>query len=143
MSNGLRKFVNQSKTIYMRFTPVLLAGLCSISLASCVSTKKLKEEQAKYGQLNTTYLQLQGDLKNCEDAKAEYARNKTTLENEIANLKKQNDFLKENNTQALKHLQDLSVISASQAESIKKSLDNIGAKDLYIQDLQASMARKD
>jgi chemotaxis protein MotB len=143
MSNGLREFVNQSKTIYMRFTPVLLAGLCSILLASCVSTKKLKEEQAKYGQLNTSYIQLQGDLKTCEDAKAEYARNKTALENEIANLKKQNDFLKENNTQALKQLQDLSVISASQAESIKKSLDNIGAKDVYIQDLQSSIARKD
>jgi chemotaxis protein MotB len=86
---------------------------------------------------------LQGDLKSCEDAKAEYARNKASLESEIDNLKKQNEFLKENNTQALKQLQDLSVISSSQAESIKKSLENIGAKDLYIQDLQASMARKD
>jgi chemotaxis protein MotB len=37
----------------------------------------------------------------------------------------------------------MSVISASQAESIKKSLDNIGAKDSYIQTLQQQMARKD
>jgi len=35
------------------------------------------------------------------------------------------------------------VISTAQAESIKKSLDNIGAKDAYIQDLQSAMARKD
>jgi chemotaxis protein MotB len=40
-------------------------------------------------------------------------------------------------------LQDLSVISSSQAESIKKSMENIGAKDSYIQTLQQQMAQKD
>ena len=53
------------------------------------------------------------------------------------------DFLKENNTTVLRNLQDLSVLSSSQAESIKKSLENIGSKDAYIQDLQTAMARKD
>ncbi|OQP67363.1 hypothetical protein A3860_03150 [Niastella vici] len=127
----------------MKCKQVLFTGLSSLLLFSCVSSKKFKGEVAKYDELNGNYIKVQGDLKSCEDAKAEYARNKTALENEIANLKKQNDFLKENNTTALKQLQDLSVISSTQAESIKKSLDNIGAKDAYIQDLQASMARKD
>jgi chemotaxis protein MotB len=127
----------------MKCKQVLFTGLSSLLLFSCVSSKKYKGEIAKYEQLNGNYVKLQGDLKSCEDAKAEYARNKSALEGEIENLKKQNDFLKQNNTQALKQLQDLSVISSSQAESIKKSLDNIGAKDAYIQDLQASMARKD
>jgi len=127
----------------MNCKQVLFTGLSSVLLFSCVSSKKYKGEIAKYNELSGNYSKLQGDLKGCEDAKAEYARNKTSLESEIDNLKKQNEFLKANNTQALKQLQDLSVISSSQAESIKKSLDNIGAKDLYIQDLQASMARKD
>ena len=127
----------------MNCKQVLFTGLSSVLLFSCVSSKKYKGEIAKYNELTGNYTKLQGDLKGCEDAKAEYARNKTSLENEIDNLKKQNEFLKANNTQALKQLQDLSVISSSQAESIKKSLENIGAKDLYIQDLQASMARKD
>lgn len=127
----------------MNCKQVLFTGLSSVLLFSCVSSKKYKGEIAKYNELSGNYTKLQGDLKGCEDAKAEYARNKTSLESEIDNLKKQNEFLKENNTQALKQLQDLSVISSSQAESIKKSLENIGAKDLYIQDLQASMARKD
>src|SRR5690606_5742295 len=64
-------------------------------------------------------------------------------ENDVANLNKQIDFLKENNTQALKQLEDLSVISSAQAESIRKSLENLGAKDSYIQTLQQQMARKD
>jgi chemotaxis protein MotB len=51
--------------------------------------------------------------------------------------------MKENNNTMVNQLKDLSVISSSQAESIKKSLDNIGSKDMYIQDLQRAMARKD
>jgi chemotaxis protein MotB len=43
----------------------------------------------------------------------------------------------------LQQLQSLSVVSGAQAESIKKSLDNIGAKDAYIQDLQTMTAHKD
>ena len=65
------------------------------------------------------------------------------LEGNVADLNKQIEFLKQNNTQALKQLEDMSVITAAQAESIKKSMDNIGAKDSYIQTLQQQMARKD
>lgn len=121
-----------------------------ILLFSCVSSKKFKKSQADYAELQTRFTQTQGDLSNCNDAKAELARQKSALEtdkssltNQIADLNKQIDFLKSNNTTVLKQLQDLSVISSSQAESIKKSLDNIGAKDAYIQDLQTAMARKD
>jgi chemotaxis protein MotB len=127
----------------MKLKQILFTTLMSAVLFSCVSTKKYKAEQAKYDDLNKAYGKLQGDLKGCEDEKADLNRRKTGLESEIDGLNKQIAFLKENNTQALKQLQDLSVISSSQAESIKKSLDNIGAKDAYIQDLQSAIARKD
>ncbi|AXY76738.1 hypothetical protein D3H65_23285 [Paraflavitalea soli] len=127
----------------MKFRHVLLVALTPVVLFSCVSTKKFKAEQEKYTQLNDSYAKLQGDLKACEDQKAEEARKKAALQAEIDGLNKQIAFLKENNTQALKQLQDLSVISSSQAESIKKSMENIGAKDSYIQTLQQQMARKD
>lgn len=73
----------------------------------------------------------------------ENARKRAVLESELESLKKQIGFLKENNNQALKQLESLSVISSSQAESIKKSLDNIGSKDAYIQGLQSAINRKD
>ncbi len=111
--------------------------------SSCVSKKVLKTEQAKYSLLQTEYSKLQDDLKNCNTLTAENSQSKALLEAELAGLKKQMDFLKENNTTALKQLESLSVISGSQAESIKKSLDNIGAKDAYIQDLQSAISRKD
>lgn len=100
--------------------------------------------------MQVKHSQLEGDLSNCNNDKARLAKDKSDLEAEKANLNgriadmnKQMDFLKDNNTTVLKQLQDLSVITSSQAESIKKSLDNLGAKDAYIVDLQSAMARKD
>ncbi|MBX2925583.1 MAG: OmpA family protein [Chitinophagaceae bacterium] len=127
----------------MKLKYFLLLALAPAFLFSCVSSKKFKAAQAQLDSLNQAHSKLQGDFKLCEDGKAENARKNAAYESEIADLKKQLAFVKENNTTALKQLEDLSVISAAQAESIKKSLDNIGAKDAYIQDLQASLARKD
>ena len=127
----------------MKWKQSLAVIVLPLVLFSCVSSKKFKAEQARYVELNGNYTKLQNDLKSCEDEKAEAARRATTMQNDIDNLNKQLAFIKENNTQALRQLQDLSVISSSQAESIKKSMENIGAKDAYIQDLQASIARKD
>ena len=127
----------------MKVSYLVLAAFTTVSMISCVSSKKFKAEQARYAELNGRYDSLQNNLKGCEDAKAEEARKRAGLQSDLDALAKQLDLLKQNNTSALKQLEDLSVISSSQAESIKKSLDNIGAKDAYIQDLQAQMARKD
>lgn len=128
----------------MKLRNVLLLGLASAYLfTSCVSKKILKGEQLRYVQLQAEQTKLQEDLKNCNDLSAENSRKKAVLEAEIEGMKKQIDYLKENNNQALKQLENLSVISGSQAESIKKSLDNIGAKDSYIQGLQSALNRKD
>ncbi len=134
----------------MKYKLVAVTMLSSLFLFSCVSSKKFKKSQSDYAELQTKHTSLQGDLTKCNDDKAELGRQKTALENDkaglnnqIADLNKQIDFLKQTNTTVLKQMEDLSVVSSAQAENIRKSLDNIGAKDLYIQDLQASMARKD
>ncbi len=127
----------------MKLKHFLLLAIAPAFLFSCVSSKKFKAAQAKLDSLNQAQTKLQGDLKLCEDNKSELERQKTSYEAQLADLNKQLALAKENNTAALKQLEDLSVISAAQAQSIKKSLDNIGAKDAYIQDLQTAMARKD
>lgn len=118
----------------------LLFALLSVTLFSCVSKKKFKAEQARYETLNKEFARAQSDLKNCEDFSA---RQKANLQSELDALRKENAFLKENNSNVLNQLKDLSVLSATQAESVKKSLENLGAKDAYIQDLQSAIARKD
>jgi len=128
----------------MKLKNVILLGIASaLFFTSCVSKKVLKSEQTKYVQLQGEQTKLQQDLKNCNDLAIENDRKRAVLETENENLKKQLDYLKETNTNALKQLENLSVITGSQAESIKKSLDNIGAKDAYIQDLQSALNRKD
>ena len=127
----------------MKPKQLLLASVATLFLFSCVSSKKYKTIETQYIESQNQNRQLQTDLSTCNDDKSALQRQKSGLETDIANLNKQMEFLKQNNTQALKQLEDLSVITASQAESIKKSLENIGAKDNYIQTLQQQMARKD
>ncbi|HMG68573.1 MAG TPA: OmpA family protein, partial [Chitinophagaceae bacterium] len=128
----------------------LLAISLSMLLFSCVSSKKYKQSQARYDTLNVRFAGVQGDLTNCNTDKSNLTRQRDELQGQnsdlntkVTDLNKQIDFLKQNNTTVLKQLQDMSVLTSSQSESIKKSLDNIGAKDAYIQDLQLSLARKD
>jgi chemotaxis protein MotB len=127
--------------------PIFFVVIASLTLFSCVSSKKYKQAQARYDELN---VKMTGDLNNCNTEKANVTKERDDLKTQneslnsrVADLNKQIDYLKESNTTVLKQLQDLSVVSSSQAESIKKSLDNIGVKDIYIQDLQKEMARKD
>lgn len=127
----------------MKLTNYLILGFVSIMLFSCVSKKKFNAEVVRYEQLTAQHTQLQNDLKACQDSGAESARKRAQLESELDALNKQLAFMKENNTTVLNQLKDLSVLSATQAESVKKSLENIGAKDAYIQGLQSEMARKD
>jgi len=124
----------------VQLLPLLLSAAL---LTSCVSQKRLKAEQDKYAQLNTYYTQVQTDLAKCREDVAEAARRRAALEAELAGASKQVDYLKENNNTILNQLKDLSVITGSQAESIRKSLENIGSKDAYIQNLQQAISRKD
>jgi chemotaxis protein MotB len=128
-------------------TRSLSIGVCllfSAILTSCVSNKKFETAQmrsnARYDSLNLVH---QNTLKTCNDTITAMTSRLSAFQIENTELNRQNLQLKENNTQVLKQLENLSVITSTQAESIKKSLENIGAKDLYIMDLQKEMQRKD
>ncbi|HTI10464.1 MAG TPA: OmpA family protein [Puia sp.] len=127
----------------MRIRHLAWTGLLPVMLISCVSSKKFKSLQSKYDSLGKSYSALQNDLKNCNGKTKDLTLQKSNCDAQVEALNKQIAFLKENNTQALHQLEDMSVISSSQAQSIRKSLENIGAKDAYIQSLQAAMAHKD
>lgn len=114
----------------------LAAGLMLIASFACVSKKK-------YQHLDTDYKKLLASEKTCNDQlKTEQTKN-TELSAQNKLLLGQVDYLKQNSNQVLGALQDMSVLSAKQAESIKQSLQNISQKDLYIKDLQSAISRKD
>jgi chemotaxis protein MotB len=99
--------------------------------------------QEKYRALQDEIKAIQAQLDKSKTANADLTSKKAALEQQIAGLNEQVEFLRKNSSTAMEQLKDLSVITGAQAESIKKSLENIGAKDIYIRDLQGSIARKD
>lgn len=107
-----------------------------VLLVSCGTSKKLKEADLKYARLDSSYRALQARLSSCQDSSMKYATHLKYLHDEMKNQRGYNDEL-------VNRLKELSVISGSQAESIKKSLDNISSKDAYIKNLQSAIARKD
>ena len=126
----------------MRTKFILL--LCSVAmLSSCVSTKKFKNSESQLAHQKSQMAKVQQDLSTCEGLRKGNETKIADLLAQLAALKEQISFLKENNTQALKQLENLSVISSSQAESIKKSMENMGIKDNMIFSLQSSLAQRD
>ncbi len=115
----------------------LLACLAiSLFNISCVSMKKYKAQVEKYDSLKRETDKIDLALSDCLNEKQKQTSKIGSLEDEIAQLKKSGNTM-------LQQLSDMSVISASQSESIRKSLENINAKDSYIKDLQTAMSRKD
>lgn len=114
----------------------ILAAALLLSLTGCVSTKKYKKQKTDYDTLKTEYDKLDYQLSACLDEKQNQKNRISTLESEVSQLKV-------NGSSMLQQLSDLSVLSASQSESIKKSLENINSKDAYIKDLQSAIQRKD
>jgi len=126
-----------------------IAGVLTLLVfgTSCVSQKRFKSQAADY---NSKYTQKENELKVCETDKTELQKQTVellrqidALNNKIDGLTKEQSYLKENNSVFLNQLEALSVISNSQAESIKKSMESLGIKDAYIQGLQRSLAQKD
>lgn len=125
---------------------VLILGL----MTSCVSKKKFMSLQSEKDQLMASLESNKKMLNDCMDEKTKLMSDLSGKGTELDNAKKQMktledqmNFLKTNNTNLLNRLEDLSIISQSGAETIKKSLDVMNEKDKYIKNLTNSMARKD
>ena len=110
---------------------------------SCVSTGTYKAMEAQAKNSDSLYNQTVRTLKTTQDANASLTKQKTDIQTEMTNLNGLLTATQENNTLLRKQLTELSALSSSQAESIKRSIDNIGSKDIYIQQLRAAVAHRD
>jgi len=115
------------------FLPLILIAFL---FGSCGVNKQLQIDAINLARLDSMYKVSQRNLTLCNDSTR-------SLNSKVNSLSEQLAQQKSNNSVFVSQLKDLSVISNSQAESIKKSLDNLSSKDNYIQGLQSAMARKD
>ncbi|MEQ8421466.1 MAG: OmpA family protein [Arenibacter algicola] len=117
------------KTLFLYLSALTL-------FTSCVSQKK--------------YTAMQDRAVNCENELNTSKNQINLLEAGLANeknrsksLEQQMEYFKSTNTDLLARLSDLSVVSKSGAESIKKSLEALNEQNKYIKDLTSNMQRKD
>jgi chemotaxis protein MotB len=155
LSKASIKFHTKPLTKFMQKVVFLLAGLALMS--SCVSKKKLLESQSKQQQIEALYDKVRTDLNDCrkqtDDLRSQLSGKDAQLKGKdselaaerakIGDLQKQLDYLKSTNNNLLDRLSDLSVVSKTGAESIKKSLEALNEQSRYIKDLNSSVQRKD
>jgi len=108
----------------------------SLLLTSCVNKKKYKEQVARYDVLKTDFDKAELELNLCKEERTQKTEKIATLESELT-------YIKSISTTLLKQLNDLSILTNTQSESIKKSLENINSKESYIRNLQSELSRKD
>lgn len=111
------------------------------ALSSCATKKSV---------LTSENNKLKINVRDCQSRLADSRSQNEKLNAKIASLQSIIDDLNKrlagaskDNSQILTTLQDVSVMSAKQAESVKKSLEVISSKDSYINGLQSALARKD
>ncbi len=133
---------------------LILFASTIVIMSSCVSKKKLAAAQADYANLKASMEKMSSSsklsLKDCEDKVAKLEADLNAKDSELQTktkllkgLEDQVDYLKKTNTNLLDRMSDLSVVSKSGAESIKKSLETLNEQSKYIKDLNSSVQRKD
>ena len=114
----------------------LFMGIICLATISCVSSKKYKA-------LDKAYHETTGKATACD----EQVRTLNATINEL-NIKKkalldQLETTKKSHNQVLSALEDMSVVTGKQAESMRQSLQTLAEKDAYIGSLNKAIQRKD
>ncbi len=124
--------------------------LIPLVFSSCVAKKKLTMEQDRamgYSERLAECESRSNELKSeNKDLSNTILRLETQLANEKNNvslLEQQLEYFKLTNTNLLDRLADLSVVSKSGAESIRKSLEALNDQNVYIKDLTSTIRHRD
>ncbi|WP_310587079.1 OmpA/MotB family protein [Tellurirhabdus bombi] len=126
---------------------LLSLAVLSMLTSSCASKKKFTEAQAKIVELEAARSKAVADCdKLMADLRTQLGTKDTDLQSrnsQLADLQNQLDYMKKTNTNLLDRLSDLSIVSKSGAESIRKSLETLNEQTKYVNNLNQSVQRKD
>lgn len=108
---------------------ILGLSIIALTLTSCGTKKKIAA--------------LEAQNKECQDL-----LNSTTVKlnlclSEKEALQKQNDYLKQNNSDLINNQKELTMLTSKGAQNLEKSLESLKEKDLKITRLQDALTRKD
>ena len=117
-------------------TPLVIAGLFALTTISCVSTKKFKT-------LDKSYKDELSKVTACDEQVKSLTAQLNELNIKNKALLDQLETSKKSSSQVLSALEDMSVVTGKQAESMKQSLKTLAERDAYIKDLHSAIQRKD
>ncbi len=108
---------------------IFALSLVALTLSSCGTKKKIAA--------------LEAQNKECQDL-----LNSTTVKlnlclSEKEALSKQNDYLKQNNSDLINSSKEITLLSTKGAQNLEKSLESLKEKDLKISRLQDALTKKD
>ncbi|HNP33390.1 MAG TPA: OmpA family protein [Flavobacterium sp.] len=108
---------------------IFAISLAALTLTSCGTKKKIAA--------------LEAQNKECQDL-----LNSTTMKlnlclSEKDALSKQNDYLKQNNSDLINSSKEMTLLSTKGAQNLEKSLESLKEKDLKISRLQDALTKKD
>lgn len=108
---------------------IFALSLATLALTSCGTKKKIAA--------------LEAQNKECQDL-----LNSTTVKlnlclSEKEALSKQNEYLKQNNSDLINNQKELTMLTSKGAQNLEKSLESLKEKDLKISRLQDALTRKD
>lgn len=129
----------------MRFVfryPAFCAA-AALTCIGCVPSGKFKAMESHAHLSDSLYTQSMRTLKGCQDDNSRLTKQQSALAQRDKDITQQLTSANEVNGQLRKQLQDLSAVSSAQAESIKRSLDNMGAKDSYMIALHSALTYRD
>jgi len=123
-------------------------------LPGCVSKKKYLELQADNENLTQSLDETRKRLRDCDDERTsltnqlalkegEWMNKEKELNGQVNRLQEELDFQRKNNTNLLARLEDLSVLTRTEAENVRRSLDQLNEQSKYIRDMTVAMQRKD
>ncbi|GAB3987573.1 OmpA family protein [Spirosoma daeguense] len=125
---------------------VLIVLSAVVMLASCNSKKRLAEIKALQEARDKAVASLNDCDQRTADLRSQLSAKDSDLQSkdkQLSDLNGQIDYLKKTNTNLLDRMSDLSIVSKSGAESIKKSLETLNEQTKYTNNLNASIQRKD
>jgi chemotaxis protein MotB len=122
---------------------VILLVLVASIFGSCVSKKKYASLEEEYNASQQEIVNLKGNLQKCLVEKSNNNAKVSSLEEQLALLKQQNDHLKETNKSTLKQVENLTVLTQSASDNIKSVISQLSEKDKYINGIRDAMTKKD
>jgi chemotaxis protein MotB len=125
---------------------ILLGLVLLVLFTSCASKKRLAEIAALKSANDRSLTDVADCNKRTADLQAQLSNQATSSnakDKQVTDLQAQVDYLKRTNNNLLDRMSDLSIVSKSGAESIKKSLETLNEQTKYVNNLNSSIQRKD